>query len=241
MSDQAVEHEPEGVDEQATAYSPEQLTAAKEELTKLSPQEWLELQTYVSGLEAQATLPEAGGVCYTTLVSPTGAEVNMTARASHPVEALRALMTGVRFAGDAYKLFPKRPRPVPTTASAPPTQEASAQTTAQALPQRQIPLTQVGASPQPQATAQGQPGVIEVIEVKSVTKQVSPNGKEYLNVKGGMYTKYGLKAWPEVIPPGMDLQNMAVGVEFTVIPDWMRYAAVSPDRKKVTLFKSSAQ
>lgn len=76
----------------------------------------------------------------------------------------------------------------------------------------------------------------EVIEIKTLSHSVTENGKPFIKVKGGKYSKYGIKAWPDNLPAA--LQNFGsweVGREF-VPPAGVKHAVVR-DGKKVIEFK----
>ena len=93
-------------------------------------------------------------------------------------------------------------------------------------------------APQPAAAAQAAAsGAAEVIQVSSVAHCVSKNGKDFIQVKGGKYVKFGIPAWEEVVPvTAADWQLWQVNAEYQP-PAGMEYAMVQD--KKVTLFRTT--
>ena len=93
------------------------------------------------------------------------------------------------------------------------------------------------AQPQPSAGAPaGEQHAYEVIEVNTITHVVTESGHHTLKVKGGKYSKFGVKAWEEVIP-AEGWQTWEIGQEFAP-PENMRFATVQ-DGKKVSAFRST--
>ena len=77
----------------------------------------------------------------------------------------------------------------------------------------------------------------EVIQVKAVCHAVTEGGVAFVKVKGGKYSKYGVKAWPEVVPQDCAFESWATGTEFQP-PANMAYAVVQ-DGKKVVAFRAT--
>ena len=80
-------------------------------------------------------------------------------------------------------------------------------------------------------------GEQEVIEVKSIAHAVTDTGHHYLKVKGGKYSKYGVKAWSEVVPAeAAAFEEWPIGEEYNPFPTMLH--AVVEDGKKVVAFKA---
>lgn len=68
----------------------------------------------------------------------------------------------------------------------------------------------------------------EVIKVKALVHAVTDTGHHHLKVKGGKYSKFGVKAWEEVVPiPSW--QNWPIGQEYAP-PAGMEFAAVADNK-----------
>jgi len=64
----------------------------------------------------------------------------------------------------------------------------------------------------PQAPAEPE----EIVDVSTISHAVTRNGKPYLLVKGGKFSKYGVKAWPETVPETWkNFTEWQIGQEFT--------------------------
>jgi hypothetical protein len=207
--------------EKATSgYSEEELQEAEQKLVAMTPEELIQLDAYVASMADQQVFPEAGGIVFTTLRTPNGSEVHMTARGIDPIEALKKLIAGIRFANAAYDMETIKKHPATGVTSTADTATTYTSTTAQ---------------PVPQPTDQN----IEVIPVSSLTHAHTTKGKSYLIVKGGRYMLHGWNAWEEKIPiPAPMWQAWPVGVEKSgaEIPPEMALAWVNKQAKKVEQF-----
>lgn len=77
---------------------------------------------------------------------------------------------------------------------------------------------------------------VDVYEVENLVHQVSQNGTHFLIAKGGKYSQYGYKAWPEVVEKaGVNVEEMPFG-ETTKIPPELRLAWVDKNKKKIVAF-----
>jgi hypothetical protein len=81
-------------------------------------QQFAELAAKYDGEYAtrNAGIPEAGGIAYCTMFSPTGLPVNITGRGVNPLRAIEALVEALQIAGPRWGLTPEKNIPV---ASAP--------------------------------------------------------------------------------------------------------------------------
>jgi len=80
------------------------------------------------------------------------------------------------------------------------------------------------------------PTVQETIEVATISHAVTEKGAHYLRIKGGKFSKFGVKAWPEVLPTdAKGFESWQIGEEFGPFPS-MTYAVV--EGSKVIAFKS---
>jgi len=86
----------------------------------------------------------------------------------------------------------------------------------------------------PPPAAQAEPEY-EVIKVESISHHISKNGKDFLLVKGGRFSKFGVNAWPEAVPSEAEgWTGWPVEAEYQPL-DGMKYAVVRD--KKVSLFR----
>ena len=86
----------------------------------------------------------------------------------------------------------------------------------------------------PPPAAQAEPEY-EVIKVESISHHISKNGKDFLLVKGGKYSKFGVNAWPEAVPDEAEgWTGWPVEQEYQPL-DGMKYAVVRD--KKVSIFR----
>lgn len=217
----------------------EEVEQAKAELKKLDVYDYLALQKRLTDLENQTRLPEAGGSVNTWMVSPRGVELQITARGESPVEALKQVMIALRYGMDHYNLLPRySARAVATSAPA----NQTPQTPPPANPPTQQPAATPNTPPAARANQPVMPGGSEVIQVRSISKVMNPDGSFRFSVKGGPYLKFGVALWPEVAgAQGMDGASWQAGQEYTP-PVGMEYAVCATDqkgRKKVVGFQSN--
>lgn len=88
------------------AYTPEEITAAQNELTQLKPDDIIRLNGELNILRQDRQLPEAGGIAFMELQSKMGAKINITGRGTTTTEALINLIEGVKFAGARWGFTP---------------------------------------------------------------------------------------------------------------------------------------
>lgn len=207
-------------------YSQEQLTKAQEELKNMSPEALLGFRDYIAALEEAAKLGEAGGIAFTELETPRGAVINVTARSLTPQGAIESLLSAIKAVKDKYDITPrykvsKEPLPpfvAPMSATTLPSsfegQAGQAAQAAQAL---------VKTTPPPQAQSGG-----ETISVDSIEKMFTKNNVPYLRARGGKWHKYGVAAYPEVIPAGFDINALNMNTQYPAPPE-MKWAVCSSD------------
>ena len=83
------------------------------------------------------------------------------------------------------------------------------------------------------------PVVDELIKVGNIAHAVTTTGHHYVNVKGGKYSKFGVKAWGEVLPPAaIEFETWPIGAEYAPL-EGMDYAIVREN--KVTSFRATAE
>ena len=75
----------------------------------------------------------------------------------------------------------------------------------------------------------------ETIEIRTLAHAVTENGKPFIKVKGGKYSKFGVKAWPDNLPEALQgYESWEIGKEYQP-PAGIKHAVVQ-DGKKVTKF-----
>jgi len=75
----------------------------------------------------------------------------------------------------------------------------------------------------------------EIIEIRTLAHAVTENGKPFIKVKGGKYSKFGVKAWPDNLPEALlGYESWEIGKEYQPITG-IKHAVVQ-DGKKVTKF-----
>ena len=82
---------------QEPVYSQADLDRAALEITKLTPEAYLELEDLIRSLEEQPSLPEAGGIAWADLYGKHGGVIHLTARRSDVIPAIHRLLAGVRY------------------------------------------------------------------------------------------------------------------------------------------------
>jgi len=92
----------------------------------------------------------------------------------------------------------------------------------------------------PQASAPAHSGngdaPTETHDVNTIAHAVTQSGHHYINVKCGPFSKFGIKAWEEVIPVD-GWKEWEIGQEFEP-PDGMKTAVISTgEKKKVVRFE----
>ncbi len=175
---------------------------------------------------------EAGGVCYVDMFTTGGVKISLTARALDPITALDSLIEAIQYGKQKYNLSGLRPEAphAPTHTAGDP--QSVSQTVASPTGQYPPPAGAPAPYNPPPLTPGKQQAVnagdIEIVQVTSVTKSYTPNGKWNVKVMGGKYTKFGVTAWPEALP--VDVRQAAeawpVGTPFAPPPS-MAYAYVT--------------
>jgi hypothetical protein len=213
-------------------FSDDQIEQAEQEIEGLTPEMYLELMNQIACLEEQVHLPEAASSFNAKIYSKGGTEIQVTIRNANPTLGLQQMISTI---GHAIQRYGMSARP-PQTPSAPAPLSAPAKTPVTASP----PANPALATPAPvpaQAQA-GSYGETVSFQVSSVSHKVSDNGVHYVLVKGGQYSKFGVKAYDNFVPVGVDFLSWAIGQEFGP-PDSMRYAVVQISEgkaKKVVAF-----
>lgn len=131
--------------------------------------------------KAPANLPEAGGIAWAEVYTPSGNKINLTARADDPISAFENLYTAIEYAMKmkgctATKVLES----APTQAYSPP----ATTTAVKPVVPGNLPPNEAG---------------IQIINVESVSHQVK-GAQHVVVVKGGAFKKYGIVAWREVLP-----------------------------------------
>lgn len=189
---------------------PKTLEEAAEMLETITPEEYLHIMDYVQSLERNIQLPEAPNSLNFRVSMPDGSDVQLTLR-DMDEDALLLRFERIRQAmTDRGAVVQKRP-------------EKSVQPS-------QVRIT----SPDIDASVIDQDGV-ESFEVESLAYSFS--GKSpYVNVRGGVWKKYGWKAWPEIIPADIDYGSWPIGQDVTEVPPEMAICFFSKTKKKVLAF-----
>lgn len=101
----------------------------------------------------------------------------------------------------------------------------------------ETPASSKPAAPSKPASAQKptpEEGETLTITVSHMAHGVTDNGAHYVRIKGGKFSKFGVKAWPEVLPAeAQDFQDWDIGEDFLPY-DSMKFAVVTGN--KVTAF-----
>jgi len=204
-------------------YTKEEIDNAKKELAAMKPEDLLNLQTELEIAQDAVELPEAPAIAFMELRAPSGSKINLTVRAGNGKLVLDSLASAVAHARDRYGMVtvgtPMSQAPVPMEQPPLPNDESP-----------QVPLTSAPNTGTPQPTYVPitiQSSTIE-IPVESLTRERKRDMKgDFLRVRGGRYTKFGVPCYPEHFPQGLDVTQMQYGVEFTNIPPSMKVAVVT--------------
>jgi hypothetical protein len=157
-------------------------------------------------------LHEAPAVAWTNLFTKTGGKINVTVRAFSAQEALDELVQAVLYAKETYHFDVV---PYSYASSAPPVDT--------------LPETLKPVPVQTEKTENGTANT-KTMEVDTIHKSLTENGKPYLKVKGAPFSKWGVKAWPEVVPNSIDFDALETGKEYEA-PDGMRNAIIEMTEK----------
>jgi hypothetical protein len=194
-------------------YSKEDIEQAEEKLATLTVEDLLAQDTYISKLEAG--MPEAPASLNFYGISQEGWNIQFTLR---DVDENILMQRFERFTDylSAMRIEPKA------------VGQQNIATVAQAAP--------VSAEPTyvPSGVDLDTPGIV-VFPVESITHQVSTNGVHYLNAKGGKWTQYGWKAWPEVVPTTVNVEQLPFG-ELKEVPGELAMAWADTTKKKIVAF-----
>jgi len=215
-------------------YTDEEIQQATAELGSMTPEALLELTRTISALE-NVSLPEAGGIAWTELQTPRGAVINLTSRAHTPLQATENLLQAIKALNNKYHILP-RLRGAQATPHIPETTVAVAPPPPAGVPTPPMPqwTTTPSTSLTPSAPVSSD---AEVIAVDTIAYALTKGNVPYVRVKGGHYAKWGVAAYPEVIPVGFDLGALN-GKGEVPPPANMRLAIYSPSAKKVVAFQS---
>jgi hypothetical protein len=182
---------------------------AAEELKSMTPEEYVDLMAYVQKLEQG--LPEAPASINFRMTMPTGDDVMFTMRDWNE--------------NQLYIRFSKFIEILKAQGATP--QERDSTTISNDEPLR---IT----SDVDHTVIDGQD--VEVFEVSSLTYMFTNNGTPYVNVKGGVWKKYGWRAYTEIIPPELNVGTWTVGEERKQVPPELKYAYVDKTKKKIVAF-----
>ena len=211
-----------------SAYSPEELEEAKNQIAALTPEAFIDISRYIQSMESldrQTTLPEAAGVSWRDVFDDAGSRVNLTARAASPELALRALMEATAVANREYGLrttpFPAADQPqyIPDLLASQP---------------QQVTVSTTGQPAAPKQPAQG----LETFPVETVQHAVSQTGVHYVLAKGGPWVTYGWKAYKEKVPSEIKFEDWPIG-QLQPVPTSMRVAILDKAAKKIVGFQSA--
>ena len=192
------------------------LEEASEELSTITPEKYIELLDYIASLEVANAkgLPEAPASINFRVKTAEGPEAMFTMRDWDENALLE------RF-GNVVALMKEH--------GAEPVKRGRGNADEEAVEVR--------------ITSEVDPSVIEGenverFEVSSLTYQFA--GKTpYLLVRGGFWTKYGWRAYPEIIPPSIPYGDWTQGEERNSIPADLRYAFVDKTKKKIMAFATA--
>jgi hypothetical protein len=183
---------------------------ASAELESMTPGAYIELMSYVQQMEI--SLPEAPASINFKVKMPTGEDAMLTMRdwdENNLIERFDLFVSIMREKGAAPIERDKRP---------------------ENLTQKEVRITS-------EVNADVINGAdVEVFEVSSLTYLFTQNGNPYLNVRGGVWQKYGWRAYPEIVPPEFDLNTWTTREEITAVPLSMKYAYVNKGLKKIVAF-----
>lgn len=211
--------------------SPEEIQPTYEDLSEdgsipESPQDVSPVQSILDvipgGIVTEIrNLPEAGGICFTELYTPGGLKIHLTCRNFTGKDALDEIIHTIEYGIKKYKLTTKlSPPPATSTQVVASNGNAPVNHPPQAQPAGSAPVP--ASAPAPASTpAVSQAPASEEIEriiLETIQHGVSESGVHYLLCKGGKYRKYGIKAWPEVLPPPYQgFESWAVGVTYAPV------------------------
>lgn len=192
------------------------LVQAAQEIEQLTPQDWIEVQDYITKLESNA--PESMASINFYGKTEVGWDLQLTIRGMDEGRLLD------RFASLSARLQEKGVKPKGAVASTTGPASQPAPTAPATAPAATAPGAADGARPN-----------LETFPVDTVNHQIAQNGNHYLLVKGGPFTRYGWKAWAEVVPNSLDFENWGLGVDYKAPPE-LANAWVDKEKKKIVSF-----
>jgi hypothetical protein len=191
------------------------LEEAAQELDGMTPESLLEHFEYIHTLENRQGLPEAPASVNFKIKTKNGTDVQFTMRDVDEIALLKRFNSLVKL--------------MKNHGSEPVKRDSSASTVAA------NDTTEIRITSEVDASVIDNPNV-ERFDVTSLEYGI---GKvKFLMVKGGVWTKFGWRAYPEVIPTGVDYESWDVGVSVTDIPENMKYAFVdkTEGKRKIVAF-----
>jgi hypothetical protein len=165
------------------------------------------IRYYMAGFDCQLTLRDMSG---SKLLQRAGVALNkLQASGAQPERTMRSTPTQQTvYIPSAHTPLAAHPTPAP-----------------------------VAPAPAPAAPKAAEPVDLEWIKVESITHAVTDSGHHYIKVKGGKYSKFGVKAWTESIPEvASGFVEWPIGTEYGPLPG-MEVALVA-DGKKVQRFNN---
>jgi hypothetical protein len=173
-----------------------------------APASW-NIRYYMAGFDCQLTLRDMSG---SKLLQRAGVALNkLQASGAQPERTMRSTPTQQTVYAPSAPIMPAGyPMPAPVQPPA----------------------------PAPAAPKAAEPTELEWIKVESITHAVTDSGHHYIKVKGGRYSKFGVKAWVEAIN-GTQAEGYVewpIGTEYGPLPG-MEVALVA-DGKKVQRFNN---
>ena len=187
-------------------YSQEEINQAREELKNLTPEDLLAMREELDRAYANQCMPEAVAICFTEVFSSKGNKINITCRGMTGKQAIDELANTLRYARERYNM-----------------QVAH---TAQVVAQQEDNEPQYVDVGQPQATSSM---AVDDIQVTTITRERKRDGKgDFLRVRGGQYTKFGVPAYDNSYPKTFDITKLTYGVE-VLAPTGMGLAKVQAD------------
>jgi len=193
-------------------YSQEEINQAREELKNLTPEDLLAMREELDRAYMNQNMPEAVAICFTEVFSSRGNKINITCRGMTGKQAIDELANTLRYARERYNMQVAHP----------------AQTVTQVDDNEPRYVSDVPVSDVPMASVPVSLTVDE-IQVTTITRERKRDGKgDFLRVRGGGYTKFGVPAYDNVFPKTFDITKLTYGVE-ALAPTGMGVAKVQAD------------
>jgi len=204
-------------DEPKSEYTDRELAGAKASIAKLTPESYLDQQRYIKNLEQN--WPEAPASATVKVIYPSGYDILWTLRDfDEDMLAVRLDRVLVSFEDTGCKPDGfSRPAYPPA---------ASTEASAHAQPRAMSPEDMIITTPDVSRDNLDKGG-FDMFPVETITHMVTQGkGVPHLVVKGGNFTKFGWKAWQEVLPESLKLDDFPIGKEMAAPPS-MRMAFLS--------------